>query len=100
MNQQVAAAAAGSGGGSGITGGGGMADGSLQAANLHQSGAAQTNLQTQMMSMLSTSNNGHSSIFPPAAHTSLLQTGEPPPHTSRPSLIPILTALCTQHTIV
>ncbi|XP_063850827.1 protein gooseberry-neuro-like isoform X1 [Scylla paramamosain] len=76
MNQQVAAAAAGSGGGSGVTGGsGGMADGSLQATNLHQSGAAQTNLQTQMMSMLSTSNNAPSSIFPPAAHTSLLQTG-------------------------
>lgn len=82
MNQQVAAAAAGSGGGSGVTGGsGGMTDGSLQAANLHQGGAAQTNLQTQMMSMLSTSNNGPSSIFPPTAHTSLLQTGERlPPH--------------------
>ncbi|MPC61923.1 Paired box protein Pax-7 [Portunus trituberculatus] len=89
MNQQVAAAAVGSGGGSGVTGGsGGMADGSLQAANLHQSGAAQTNLQTQMMSMLSTSNNAPSSIFPPAAHTSLLQTGEPPSCPPSPPCLP------------
>ncbi|XP_042888487.1 protein gooseberry-neuro-like isoform X2 [Penaeus japonicus] len=81
MNQQVAGSGGGGGAGTGSSsggsgsgsGGGGGAGGGMGGDGSLQS-SAQANLQSQMMSMLSSNNNG-SSIFSPGTHGALLQTG-------------------------
>ncbi|XP_047491997.1 protein gooseberry-neuro-like [Penaeus chinensis] len=80
MNQQVASGGgssgagtgSGSGGGGAGSGGGGAGGGMSSDGSLQSS--AQANLQSQMMSMLSSNNNG-SSIFSSGPHGALLQTG-------------------------